>query len=807
MSAVFSGNTTPCNDFDINAGVLNSALQNAEILNQGQLQLTLIDGTIVINNIPYFVDYIITGILLSQEIVPNLNEINYTSGTYQINAQQYTLALGGSIFCNPSDPTFDRIDLIYLDTLGNINYLAGLAVLNPVVPTLPPNCLKVAEVGVEAGATGSNGYTLTSININSVITSAGFLENQTLRWNSVSGKWVPTSGLLTNTAQQTVIGGIAGFGGMDALTKLQVGGAINIENNSAPFPTTDKLYNIGGTLYWNGIPIGVSNIVAGTSIGNTLYWDGTQWNETDDWTRLQSTVGFTQPFYNYNTTDGTGVKVDLKIGESPSTGARGYELIIDDTLNSNNLSNLISLNGTNGATDFLILQNDFTNDLRSQFLIDTYWMKNEFKLISDPFNGNFSEDTQINWYKRIGSDVTNTTGTYTDIRQEEDIFSIEVNKGVNTNLMLSLTNFNGGLGESSLQLEQTDQANDFNSTIIDDAEILTISKKLISNPLEVTTLQHSYDNWEVNSEGSPTVFSQRSARPTSTEDFVTNATQSGSAFTSPLIHKILFVDGLLTGDSIFDRQGLIIRGNDTLATDVITLKSGGFGNNEFSLLFNGLPIVIVEDDSIYLGRRLYLNRQIIAAGNYIIDSGLLVTNYIITDDTASNTITLPTITGSNSGAIIKIVRQNSTNNFNKQLITLGGATFANTVGLVTYNLANINESVTLQADFTLNTWFVIDSSLPITKITQRNTAISVTVQPTDEMIVVTAAPRTVTLPLAPVNNETHIIKSNGVATGGNPITVAGNGKLIDAAASVNITTANGFLRVVFNTTLNKWLTI
>lgn len=801
MSAVFSGNTTPCNDFDINAGVLNSALQNAEILNQGQLQLTLIDGTIVINNIPYFVDYIITGVLLSQDPIPNLDTINYTSGTYQINAQQYTLALGGSIFCNPSDPTFDRIDLIYLDTFGNINYLPGIAILNPVVPATPPNCLKVAEIGVEAGATGSSGYTLTSININSVITSAGFLESQTLRWNAVSGKWVPTGNLNVSNAGQV---GVGTFPTGNA--RLEVNGAVELNPTLLPFPTTDKLYNLGGTLYWNGVAIGVSNIVAGTSIGNTLYWDGTQWNESDDWKRVIGS--FSEPYYNYNTTDGTGVFVNVELGESTVSGARGIEFNVNDTLNTNIADfRLLSQYGSNLATALELIQQDIANDLRSQFLVDPFWMKNEFGLLSDSFNGNFSEDASDHWYKRIGSDITNTTGTYTDIRQEEDVFSIEVNKGVNTNLMLSLTNSNGGLGESSFELEQTDQANDFNSSIIDDAEILTISKKLISNPLEVTTLQHSYDNWEVNSEGSATVFSQRSARPTSTGDFVTNATQSGDVFTSPLIHKILFVDGLLTGDSIFDRQGLIIRGNDTLATDVITLKSGGFGNNEFSLLFNGLPIVIVEDDSIYLGRRLYLNKQIIPAGNYIIDSGLLVTNYIITDDTASNTITLPAITGSNSGAIIKIVRQNSTNNFNKQLITLGAATFANTVGLVTYNLANINESVTLQADFGLNTWFIIDSSLPITKITQRNTAISVTVQPTDEMIVVTAAPRTVTLPLAPVNNETHIIKSNGVATGGNPITVAGNGKLIDAAANVNITTANGFLRVVFNTTLNKWLTI
>jgi hypothetical protein len=72
------------------------------------------------------------------------------------------------------------------------------------------------------------------------------------------------------------IAGISGLGALDAITKLQVGGAINIEPNAAPFPVTDKLYNVAGQLYWNG------NLLTGptgTTIGSHLRWNGTAFVE------------------------------------------------------------------------------------------------------------------------------------------------------------------------------------------------------------------------------------------------------------------------------------------------------------------------------------------------------------------------------------------------------------------------------------------------------------------------------------------------------------------------------------------------
>ena len=121
MSAVFSGNTTPCNDFNINATELNRALADVEILNNGQLTLTKIDGTTFINNIPFFPDFVISGINLSIDVSPNADDLLYTSGTYQIDAVVYTLAAGGTINLTAGHPTDPRVDIIYLDTIADLS--------------------------------------------------------------------------------------------------------------------------------------------------------------------------------------------------------------------------------------------------------------------------------------------------------------------------------------------------------------------------------------------------------------------------------------------------------------------------------------------------------------------------------------------------------------------------------------------------------------------------------------------------------------------------------------------------------------
>lgn len=626
MAAVPSG-TTPgvggmCTDFDTNAAELNSALENAEILTNGVLTLTQIDGSTFTNNIPYFADFVISGLNLNISNVPVNRTLTYTAGTYQINAQVYSIPLGANFQLTAGHPTLPRIDILYLTNTNNIIYQTGVPSVNPVQPAPPAGTLLLAAIGVQINATTSLNYTLVTVNTNST----------------------------------TIVS-----------------------------PS--------------------STILPGTAVGNTLYWDGLVWTESDEFKRVSGS--FSEPYYNYNTTDSTGVFVNVELGESTSSGQRGIEIQVNDTLNTNTADfRLLSQYGSNLATALELIQQDIANDLRSQFLVDPFWMKNEFSLLSDSFNGNFSEDTSDHWYKRIGSDITDTTGNYSDIRQSEG----DITNVVNSNSF------------------------DFYSEVSQGLAGLRIKSGVIS----VLT-------------GAQT-------------DITSNGIQ---------------IVNLATGtDNIF-----------TLTT----------GIKKFNIRFNAETQFDVQPNKINLNKRYNVGSKLIGASDYIINSVLteFVSHYIIVDDTSLNTITLP-LASISDNEIIKIVRVGGTNNFNKQIVASGADTFNNTIGLVTYDLANINESVTLQGSALYNTWFVIDTCNKIEEITQRNTAISTTIAPTDQMIISTAA-LTVTLPATPKNGRQLVLKSTA-----GTMTINLNGKTIDSPATVTVGNSR---TIIFNTTLNTWLNI
>ena len=300
MSAVFSGNSTPCNDFDINASELNRALADVEILNNGQLTLTKIDGTTFINNIPFFPDFVISGINLSIDVSPNADDLLYTSGNYQIDAVVYTLGSGGTINLTAGHATLPRVDIVYLDTSSNINYLVGTPSATPVPPTAPANTLVIAQIGVQPNANNLGGYTLTQVNINENNVSNGFLANQTLRWDTTLNRQVPNSNLLSSTTQVSI--GTAPTG--NAL--LEVDGDIQINDIAAPFPTTNKLYAIGGDIYQDGVQLNGSgaSIAPGTVNGSHLFQNGLNWVEDTTYLFTGGTTHtFTTNFFNITETD------------------------------------------------------------------------------------------------------------------------------------------------------------------------------------------------------------------------------------------------------------------------------------------------------------------------------------------------------------------------------------------------------------------------------------------------------------------------------------------------------------------------
>ncbi|MFD0208969.1 hypothetical protein ACFVH9_07515 [Streptomyces hirsutus] len=80
------------------------------------------------------------------------------------------------------------------------------------------------------------------------------------------------------------------------------------------------------------------------------------------------------------------------------------------------------------------------------------------------------------------------------------------------------------------------------------------------------------------------------------------------------------------------------------------------------------------------------------------------------------------------------------------------------------------------------------------------TAVNITITTDQRFVTVTASGKTVTLPVAPFDGETHEIKGNGTFT----VTIAGNGANIDGAASYTQSTNRSNTRVRFNSTSGEW---
>lgn len=72
--------------------------------------------------------------------------------TYFLNGV-YTTSVGGFLTLDPSDASFDRIDIIYANASGLVGVKKGIAAANPVEPILDSTELPLAFVIVKAGAT------------------------------------------------------------------------------------------------------------------------------------------------------------------------------------------------------------------------------------------------------------------------------------------------------------------------------------------------------------------------------------------------------------------------------------------------------------------------------------------------------------------------------------------------------------------------------------------------------------------------------------------------------------------------------
>lgn len=273
---------TPPQAWDFNADLIDLSLVDVTIPSNGILRTLSTDAVQTDNPIPFFPDFVISGILLSIQAPPNALTVDFTTGSYQINATVYNISPSGSIAITAGDAVNPRRDIIYVTTTSTVIYLAGTPSANPVAPTLPANSIKLADIYVIPNAVAASIGAYLTIN-NTNIVQTGVSAGQTLFWDSTSQNWIPGNALQTD-------GLTVGITTAPSTESLTIDGRIQLSDAGAPMVTTDKLYNDGGNLFFNGIQLNTgTTIAAGTTSNSVLKWNGAAWVE--DATTLISSTG------------------------------------------------------------------------------------------------------------------------------------------------------------------------------------------------------------------------------------------------------------------------------------------------------------------------------------------------------------------------------------------------------------------------------------------------------------------------------------------------------------------------------------
>ena len=135
-----------------------------------------------------------------------------------------------------------------------------------------------------------------------------------------------------------------GIGTNTPMEKLDINGRIRMSQQPATTPTTDKLYNIGGDLFWNGAQLtgGGGILPTGTS-GQTLRYSGSGWSAVDN-------------LYN----DGTNIGIGTINPVDDETGAGG----------TNGIAKLHIRDITSGAYPKVIIDGPINGGSALQFMTD-----------------------------------------------------------------------------------------------------------------------------------------------------------------------------------------------------------------------------------------------------------------------------------------------------------------------------------------------------------------------------------------------------------------------------------------------------
>lgn len=271
------GSTPICDLLQLYADNINGAIENVQIVNNGQLLLTRNDGNVFTNNIPFFSNRVISGFTFS---VPTFNTINIAAGVAQVNAKVVNIAAQNYTF-PPCNPTLNRVDAIVVDDLGNISYSIGTPG-NPATPPIfnpftelvlfyisaapipnPPFCqYEVAPVNIAQSAGAPTPL------------PPGTVFGQVLMWDSNLNIWRPTGNIrseILNGARIERFLRVGAFGNT-YLTADGVNQNLQLGNNNNLLASTNSIAHGGSIEDCDG------SVVMGAAI-TSLSFNGTRLNQ------------------------------------------------------------------------------------------------------------------------------------------------------------------------------------------------------------------------------------------------------------------------------------------------------------------------------------------------------------------------------------------------------------------------------------------------------------------------------------------------------------------------------------------------
>ena len=101
---------------------------------------------------------VVSGLEVTAQDEPDMS-VNVSEGTiYMQNGDRFEVATD-VITVDTADPTNARKDIIYVNSTGEIIYLAGTAAAGPEAPSTPTGGLILAEIEVAANATAIENIT------------------------------------------------------------------------------------------------------------------------------------------------------------------------------------------------------------------------------------------------------------------------------------------------------------------------------------------------------------------------------------------------------------------------------------------------------------------------------------------------------------------------------------------------------------------------------------------------------------------------------------------------------------------------